>query len=249
MKYQKIYISLVLSAGSKNRNKLSKDNLNYIYFENHHILPKCLGGLNIPSNLVLLTAREHFIAHKLLTKIYPKNYRINKALFCMLSAGKSNRVTNSNEFARARESISVVPENVIQNMRKASQKAMNSRTAKEIHNWHSHPHTTESKAKISATSKGRIPNVNTRFKMSNAQKERFSSMSKEEKQKEYKSRCIVRNIYDSNNNLVESSQTNGYNLCKSKGYPRELLKATKEKQYCSKISKWNSFDGWYIITT
>lgn len=38
------------------------------YFENHHIIPKAAGGSNQSSNLVRLTAREHFICHLLLTK-------------------------------------------------------------------------------------------------------------------------------------------------------------------------------------
>jgi hypothetical protein len=40
------------------------------YKEAHHIIPKCLGGSNDPANLVDLTAREHYIAHLLLAKIY-----------------------------------------------------------------------------------------------------------------------------------------------------------------------------------
>ena len=43
------------------------------YKERHHILPKALGGSNELSNLVELTAREHFIAHLLLAKIYGKS--------------------------------------------------------------------------------------------------------------------------------------------------------------------------------
>lgn len=39
------------------------------YFEIHHIIPKSLGGTNQKSNLVKLTAREHFICHRLLTKM------------------------------------------------------------------------------------------------------------------------------------------------------------------------------------
>jgi hypothetical protein len=39
------------------------------YFEKHHIVPKCLGGTNDPSNIVCLTAREHFICHVLLVKM------------------------------------------------------------------------------------------------------------------------------------------------------------------------------------
>lgn len=40
------------------------------YSEKHHIVPKSLGGDDNQSNLVILTPREHFIAHLLLAKIY-----------------------------------------------------------------------------------------------------------------------------------------------------------------------------------
>ena len=40
------------------------------YKESHHIIPKCLGGSNDLTNLVDLTAREHYIAHLLLAKIH-----------------------------------------------------------------------------------------------------------------------------------------------------------------------------------
>jgi hypothetical protein len=39
------------------------------YTEKHHIIPKCLGGDNSSTNLVHLTAREHFICHRMLTKM------------------------------------------------------------------------------------------------------------------------------------------------------------------------------------
>lgn len=39
------------------------------YSERHHIIPRSLGGLDRKSNLVRLTAREHFICHWLLTKM------------------------------------------------------------------------------------------------------------------------------------------------------------------------------------
>jgi hypothetical protein len=38
------------------------------YVEKHHIIPRSLGGSDNNSNLVKLTAREHFICHWLLTK-------------------------------------------------------------------------------------------------------------------------------------------------------------------------------------
>ena len=45
------------------------------YKEQHHIVPKSLGGTNLKENLVNLTAREHFICHWLLTKMLPSPYK------------------------------------------------------------------------------------------------------------------------------------------------------------------------------
>lgn len=68
MDYQRIYNQIINKSNLENRKKLKRDNKNYTYYEYHHIIPKCLGGLNNNENLVLLTAREHFICHKLLVE-------------------------------------------------------------------------------------------------------------------------------------------------------------------------------------
>ena len=39
------------------------------YYEKHHIIPRSMGGSDTDDNLVYLTAKEHFLAHLLLTKI------------------------------------------------------------------------------------------------------------------------------------------------------------------------------------
>ena len=44
-----------------------------MYYETHHILPKCCGGNNDDENLIDLYASEHFIAHKLLALENPNN--------------------------------------------------------------------------------------------------------------------------------------------------------------------------------
>lgn len=46
------------------------------YFERHHIVPKCMNGTNDKNNLVFLTAREHYVAHQLLVKMYPDNHNL-----------------------------------------------------------------------------------------------------------------------------------------------------------------------------
>lgn len=61
MNYQKIYSSFV------SERRLRKP---IGYSELHHILPRSLGGTDDPSNLVRLTAREHYFAHCCLAKIH-----------------------------------------------------------------------------------------------------------------------------------------------------------------------------------
>lgn len=53
------------------------------YSERHHILPKCMGGNDAKENLVRLTAKEHFIAHKLLVRINPEVRGLWLALVAM----------------------------------------------------------------------------------------------------------------------------------------------------------------------
>jgi len=68
-KYTRFYYQIINVALKEHRIKLSKSNINYIYYESHHIIPKSLNGNNKKENLVLLTPREHFICHWLLIKM------------------------------------------------------------------------------------------------------------------------------------------------------------------------------------
>ena len=81
MDYRKIYIKIIRNAKNQNRRKCDGN-----YYEQHHILPKSLFPFwaKRKSNLVLLTAREHFFVHELLTKIYPSN-EMSFALFAFIS--------------------------------------------------------------------------------------------------------------------------------------------------------------------
>jgi hypothetical protein len=75
MDYSKIYNSLINRA-------LTREWLDG-YVEKHHIVPRCLGGSNDSSNLVRLTAEEHFIAHLLLVKIFPTVSGLTVAVICL----------------------------------------------------------------------------------------------------------------------------------------------------------------------
>jgi hypothetical protein len=66
------------------------------YTEKHHIQPRSLGGSNDKDNLVDLTAREHFICHWLLTKIYTGEAK-SKMIYAL------NGMKRSNTFAQRYE--------------------------------------------------------------------------------------------------------------------------------------------------
>jgi hypothetical protein len=68
------------------------------YVERHHILPRALGGSDDSSNLVALTAKEHFVAHVLLAKIHGG---IMWQAVIVMKGGK-NRYCNSRLFEIAR---------------------------------------------------------------------------------------------------------------------------------------------------
>ena len=75
-KYTDWYSQIINNAQTQTRSK--KDS----YYEAHHIQPKSLGGSNKKHNLVLLTAREHYICHLLLVKMVSRAdvYRMVGAL-------------------------------------------------------------------------------------------------------------------------------------------------------------------------
>lgn len=88
------------------------------YSESHHIVPRSFGGDNSKSNLVNLTAREHFIIHRLLAKMYPNTgmvhavyrmacadigtgrYKVTARTYEELRKRHSERVKNDKEAAR-----------------------------------------------------------------------------------------------------------------------------------------------------
>jgi hypothetical protein len=76
------------------------------YGEVHHIIPKCMGGDDSEDNLVKLTAKEHFIIHKLLVEIYPTNNKLHYAAFLMCKLKKGYRV-GAREYQRYKENITL----------------------------------------------------------------------------------------------------------------------------------------------
>jgi hypothetical protein len=102
MNYKKIYNQII---------ERRKFNFYNGYTELHHIIPRSLGGSDDKENLVNLSAREHFICHLLLIKIYssgPKHYKMIRAFLMMLvSNDVQKRFSPSRNYQYIKEKYSL----------------------------------------------------------------------------------------------------------------------------------------------
>lgn len=101
MNYQRIYNEII---------DRSKERGNIEYPERHHIIPRCIGGLDRKDNIAILTPREHFICHWLLYKMYPENKKLKYAFTRMLQPAyaktyKISRIQNSIQYEIVRRCV------------------------------------------------------------------------------------------------------------------------------------------------
>lgn len=159
MNYLKIYNELMSDA----TNNPKSDS----YKETHHILPQCMGGTNSRENLIELTARQHYLAHWLLYKIY-KTSSLVHAWHCMsrIGAGQQNRTINSHLF---------------QYCKLERKKQLSQQMSGSGNNFYGKRHTVEAKTKMSDANKGKRHTLETRNKMSAAQRGNPKTVSHRQK--------------------------------------------------------------------
>ena len=157
MDYKKIYNNLVYR-------KIVREG----YVERHHILPRCLDGLDNEENLVELYPEEHYLAHLLLCKIYPANQKLlyaamNMTTGSMINSGKRNNKAYGWLRRQYAESMSGNnnPSRRNPNLQKEAAKKRTGQKRSE-----------ETRAKMSASQKGRTFSDETKKKMSAAAKNR-----------------------------------------------------------------------------
>lgn len=113
MNYLKAYYKIVNNAKSKERSG---------YLELHHIVPRCIYGekllsennlddVNQDSNLVYLTAREHFVSHWLLHRAFPNNKKLGLAFWAMTGMISSDHKRDYTPSSRAIEEARIAAAN------------------------------------------------------------------------------------------------------------------------------------------
>ena len=160
MNYRKIYCEIISHAKSEQLSGIRKKK-NGRYYESHHILPKSIfpKWSNRKSNLVLLTAREHFICHLMLAKIYPCNQMIYAIRMLSSKNDKQERNISSRkyEYYRSLKNIEPIP---LETRKKLSEAHKGTVVSEEVKN------------RISKTLKGKKVSAKTREKLSIAAKNR-----------------------------------------------------------------------------
>jgi len=130
MDYKKIYNNLI----QKRRNfPIFKEKE---YCENHHIIPRCMDGSENKNNLVNLSAREHFIAHELLCKIYPKNHSLLFSLWRMFNSNNKRTMLyqfSSKEYEKTKIKFSKMISNIMTGKNNGFKKKYEGHTYEEIH--------------------------------------------------------------------------------------------------------------------
>jgi hypothetical protein len=140
-KYTKIYYKIIEQA---------KQNVNLAYSEKHHIIPKSLGGNDSKSNIAVLTAKQHFLCHRLLVKMTEGSNRLKMLRAFVLMSGK--KIYNSKQYQKLREEYSVYRKFSVT----GSKNPMYGVSRKGKSNpMYGKNHTEETKVKISNRLKGR----------------------------------------------------------------------------------------------
>jgi hypothetical protein len=99
-KYTDWYYSIVNNAKLR---KINKED----YMEQHHIIPKSLGGPNSKLNLVKLTPREHFVCHLLLIRMTQGKVRSKFIFAAAMMAGHNNKKRKSRIYQQLRKQNSI----------------------------------------------------------------------------------------------------------------------------------------------
>ena len=158
-----IYFNLIQNALSIKRIRVKKTDPRYVYYEQHHILPRCLYPefSRNKENLVLLTAQEHYLAHKYLASMFPDTMLV--FAFWRLCTDNKGRQVSVEDYEIARLRVAELTR-LINTGRQPTEETREKLRLARL----GFKHPEEVKRKIAASHIGKIMSVESREKMSKA---------------------------------------------------------------------------------
>jgi hypothetical protein len=153
-KYMNWYFNIIDRAVFRNWNKKTAP----CYTEKHHIIPISLGGIN--SDVVCLTAREHYICHLLLTKFTQNKDKMKMclALNRLVHGNEKNYQISSITYGYLKEVNAIAcSERTTEYWEKIPKKQRSElRSGEKNSRWGSVVRGTETAQKISKANKGKL---------------------------------------------------------------------------------------------
>ena len=192
MDYKKIYDNLIKDAF---HNPKPDD-----YKELHHIIPKCMGGSNKKNNLVKLTAKQHYLAHWLLYKIY-KTSSLVHAWHSMsrIGIGQNERLINSRLFEYCRKERS---------------KILSENSEGEKNNFYGKSHTDKTKTQLSKIHSGKYYQSDIQRKkwIENVAKKPASEKLKKQLSERNSKFISLQNKFTLEKIYIDKNEKNNYDL-------------------------------------
>jgi hypothetical protein len=177
MNYQRIYDAIIERAKSRG---LKKKLLDGLYFECHHIVPKCMNGSNDKDNLVLLTGREHYICHKILWIVNKENRSLFLAFHKMslsFKKGQQRHTISSKDYEKLKLEFKKFNTGIYNPM---YGKTLSDKARHAVSISSSKPKSEETKRLIGLRHKGKIVSEETKEKLRIIRKNQIMKLVSEE---------------------------------------------------------------------
>lgn len=151
MNYRKCHDALISRAPRLQYTGIRKrtwKNHDGTYREAHRVIPGCMGGTYICSNVVYLTPEEHYIIHQLLVKLNPGNSKLVYAVHMMTRGNKSHTPRNNKAYGWIKRKFAQTVGDTLRGRKRPEH-------SKKMKGWKKPPVSHESKQRMSISAKRR----------------------------------------------------------------------------------------------
>ena len=206
------------------------------YVEHHHIIPRSEGGPDNNDNIVALTAREHYICHLLLAKIYNDYKMLSAVVFmqCKSPSQKRDFKFNSRLYARLKIDFA---KKISERMSGENHPNYGKKRPEHAKKLKGRKHPKEFGQKISKSKIGHIVSESTREKISKSLLGKKLNLS--DKQREQRS---IRNTGENNPFFGKKHSEEAKEKIRKKAIGRKCSTETREKMSKARcgIFCWNN---------